>query len=197
MEIHKVRRGDTLGKIAKKYGVKIAEIRRVNPEITNPNTIRVGQMIDIPSVAAHEPNVVETESTVESGPIAAEIIAQAKRFVNLFEIESNAKWDDPSTSELDASGTALRVALEHAGWQAGWPYCAAFCEAIWRLAYAELGAARPVLKSIGDRLNPSVMQSFKNWKKAGAITITPKPESSLWIIHAEIQITPWHNPISE
>ena len=41
-------KGDNLTKIANKYGVTVPEILAVNPLITNPNIIRVGQVITIP-----------------------------------------------------------------------------------------------------------------------------------------------------
>ena len=40
-------KGDNLSKIAKKYGVTVTQIVRLNPEIRNPNLIRVGQKIKI------------------------------------------------------------------------------------------------------------------------------------------------------
>ena len=43
-----VRRGDTLGNIAARFGVTVADILRANPQITDPNAIRVGQRIIIP-----------------------------------------------------------------------------------------------------------------------------------------------------
>jgi murein DD-endopeptidase MepM/ murein hydrolase activator NlpD len=43
---HKVQSGDTLGRIAAQNGVSVAELQKIN-NITNPNLIRVGQMIRI------------------------------------------------------------------------------------------------------------------------------------------------------
>lgn len=43
-----VRPGDTLFIIATRFGVTVEEILRVNPMITNPNLIFVGQVINIP-----------------------------------------------------------------------------------------------------------------------------------------------------
>ena len=40
-----VRRGDTLNEIARDYGISVKEIQRLNPEITNPNLIKIGQKI--------------------------------------------------------------------------------------------------------------------------------------------------------
>jgi nucleoid-associated protein YgaU len=43
---------DTLEKIARKYGVTVAEILAVNPQITNPNKIAIGDVIVIPKAGA-------------------------------------------------------------------------------------------------------------------------------------------------
>ena len=43
-----VKKGDTLSGIAKKYNVSVGQILEVNPQITNPNVIFVGQEIKIP-----------------------------------------------------------------------------------------------------------------------------------------------------
>ena len=101
------------------------------------------------------------------------IVEVATRFLHLQETTSNAVWDDPSTPGLDASASDLRKLLEGTGWQAGWPYCAAFCEAVWRQAYVELEASAILVQRIAKRLTPSVMASFKNWE--GQISTVPKP----------------------
>jgi len=46
-EYHVVKSGEVLGRIAKNYGLTKEEILRLNPEIKNPNLIRVGQKIRI------------------------------------------------------------------------------------------------------------------------------------------------------
>ena len=51
---YKVKSGDTLGKIARKFGVSVDDIRAVNPQITNPDDIFVGEVITIPQPAATE-----------------------------------------------------------------------------------------------------------------------------------------------
>jgi LysM repeat protein len=40
-----VKAGDTLGAIAGRFGVTVDGIRRLNPAITDPNVIQVGQVI--------------------------------------------------------------------------------------------------------------------------------------------------------
>ena len=47
-----VQRGDTLGEIAKRYGVSLWEILAVNPQIKNANLIYPGQVIKLPAGAS-------------------------------------------------------------------------------------------------------------------------------------------------
>jgi len=46
---HTVKSGESLGAIAKQHNVTVAEILAANPDITNPNLIRLGQVIQIPT----------------------------------------------------------------------------------------------------------------------------------------------------
>lgn len=92
----------------------------------------------------------------------AEILRVASDFLNLKETANNAAWDNPDTAGQDAAGTELRRLLETTGWQAGWPYCMAFCKAIYMQAYRNLGAPPEVLRLIAQRFTPSVMISYKN-----------------------------------
>lgn len=59
-----VKKGDTLGSIAKKYGVSVNDILAVNPSIKNPNLISVGQVIKIPS--KQSANCVQQQSAVKT-----------------------------------------------------------------------------------------------------------------------------------
>jgi LysM repeat protein len=49
---YKVKKGDTLSAIAKANNTTVAAIQKANPEITNVNLIRPGQVFDIPGKAA-------------------------------------------------------------------------------------------------------------------------------------------------
>ncbi|AHF08197.1 LysM peptidoglycan-binding domain-containing protein [Desulfitobacterium metallireducens] len=44
---HRVRRGESLHKIAKRYGTTVHCLIRINPHIYNPNLIYPGQKIQI------------------------------------------------------------------------------------------------------------------------------------------------------
>ncbi len=50
--LHKIKSGDTLAKIAKKFDVTVADILAANPQIPDANHIEVGQFIVIPPPAA-------------------------------------------------------------------------------------------------------------------------------------------------
>lgn len=43
-----VMRGDTLYKIGERYGVSVEDMIEANPQIVNPNQIRIGQVINVP-----------------------------------------------------------------------------------------------------------------------------------------------------
>lgn len=50
---YKVRRGDTLYRIAQNYGIELKELQKIN-KIANPNFIREGQLIYIPKKSSKE-----------------------------------------------------------------------------------------------------------------------------------------------
>lgn len=67
---HTVTKGDTMWKIASKYQVGTSEIIAANPQITNPNLIYPGQVLDIPqensSVIAFENEVIRLVNEVRA-----------------------------------------------------------------------------------------------------------------------------------
>ena len=50
-----VQKGDTLSAIAKKYGLTLQQLLAANPDIKNPNLIKVGQVINIPGKEEPDP----------------------------------------------------------------------------------------------------------------------------------------------
>ena len=47
-QVYVVAKGDTMSKIAKKFGVTVQQIMAANPKIKNPDRIKVGDQITIP-----------------------------------------------------------------------------------------------------------------------------------------------------
>lgn len=47
----KVKKGETLTSIAKANGISLKALIQANPDITNPNLIRIGQVVNIPDIA--------------------------------------------------------------------------------------------------------------------------------------------------
>ena len=48
---YKVKAGDNLSKVAKRYGISLAQLLKANPQIKNPNKIQVGQLINLPDTS--------------------------------------------------------------------------------------------------------------------------------------------------
>jgi hypothetical protein len=127
---------------------------------------------------------------------AAEIIKVATQFLNLKETANNSAWDNPDTAGQDSAAVKLRALLESVGWQAGWPYCMAFCKAVYTEAYKNLGASPQVQKLIAQRFSASVMKSFESCGKyakqkepvAGAIFFMQKGDT--YTGHAGIVVNP-------
>ena len=67
---YKVVKGDTLSAIAKKYGITLAQLKKLNPQITNPNLIKVGQVINIYATQdGYGSTVVDTSGVNESAAV--------------------------------------------------------------------------------------------------------------------------------
>ena len=48
---YKVKPGDNLSKIAKRYGISLAQLLQANPQIKNPDRIQVGQVVNLPDTS--------------------------------------------------------------------------------------------------------------------------------------------------
>ena len=49
---HKVQSGDTLGALALRYGVSVAALSAANPQLKDPRSMRVGQVLNVPGTSA-------------------------------------------------------------------------------------------------------------------------------------------------
>lgn len=63
-QVYYAQRGDTLRKIAARYGTTVDAILRVNPNIKNPNIIYVGQAITIPGQVSPQSHTVQRGETL-------------------------------------------------------------------------------------------------------------------------------------
>src|SRR5437016_1912522 len=59
-----IKAGDNLSKIAKRNGVSLSQLLKANPKISNPNKIRVGQVINLPNGAPSTNNTKPLPSKV-------------------------------------------------------------------------------------------------------------------------------------
>lgn len=98
MRVYVVQRGDTLYRIARRFGVTVEEILAVNPQITDPDQIQVGQAITIPDTAPAQPPGA-TRYVVQPGDTMYKI---AQRFgVDLQDlIRANPQISDPSRIQV-------------------------------------------------------------------------------------------------
>ncbi|WP_338000921.1 SafA/ExsA family spore coat assembly protein [Neobacillus terrae] len=65
MKIHIVQKGDTLWKIAKKYGVNFEELKKMNAQLSNPDMIMPGMKVKVPTSGGM---VKKANPKVESNP---------------------------------------------------------------------------------------------------------------------------------
>lgn len=61
-----VRRGDTLNKIADAYGVNVDALLALNPDIRNPNRLRIGQVLHVPAAQDAQVHIVRRGDTMYS-----------------------------------------------------------------------------------------------------------------------------------
>jgi morphogenetic protein associated with SpoVID len=63
-----IKSGDTLSKIAQRNGVSLAQLLQANPQITDPNSIKVGQVITLPNGVSSTDNTKPLPSNVVPQP---------------------------------------------------------------------------------------------------------------------------------
>ncbi len=97
------------------------------------------------------------------------ILAKGREFMGLRETANNSRWDDARKT------AALREWMGAVGWEPGWAYCIAGCEALWRYGYVTVGLEEFYRRQVAHLINPSVMQSYHACNRAGRITRKPAP----------------------
>jgi cell wall-associated NlpC family hydrolase len=105
-----VKRGDTLGAIARRHGISVAALAREN-DIRNPHRIRQGQELCIPQKVAQAPSLRtkglcdEAAAENDSGDALVDT-ALGYRGVPY-------RWAGMTTRGMDCSGLVARVLLSH------------------------------------------------------------------------------------
>src|ERR1043165_3621623 len=94
-----VKPGDTLSKIATRNGSTCAQVLKANPRVTDPNKIKVGDVINLPDGSAGVP----AGSTDDTKPLPANVPAAAAA-------ASNTSTESTS-SAAGALGTAIALDL--------------------------------------------------------------------------------------
>jgi murein DD-endopeptidase MepM/ murein hydrolase activator NlpD len=73
-----VKPGDTLSKIAMRNGVSLAQLLQANPQISNPNNIKVGDIINVPNAEVTTDNTKPLPANVPGAtPVAAGALGKA------------------------------------------------------------------------------------------------------------------------
>ena len=99
---YKVAAGDTLGKIAQKFGTTYQEIAKING-ISNPNLIQVGQVLKIPGSGSS--NNSSTKNNIDfKGNILSQIIPK-----NNTSLQKNAKTNGISNSNPNQLGQIIKM----------------------------------------------------------------------------------------
>ncbi|MEI2358524.1 SafA/ExsA family spore coat assembly protein, partial [Mesobacillus zeae] len=75
MKIHIVQKGDTLWKIAKKYGVNFEELKQMNTQLSNPDMIMPGMKIKVPAAGG----AIKKEAPIGGGAPQAKINMGSKK----------------------------------------------------------------------------------------------------------------------
>jgi len=89
--IHTVVRGDTLTKIASKYGVTVTSIRHANK--ISSDLIRVGQTLTIPETGSHEATSPNSFHIVQRGDTLSGIAVRYGTSVNQIKRDNNLRSD--------------------------------------------------------------------------------------------------------
>jgi membrane-bound lytic murein transglycosylase D len=108
---HRIRRGETLSHLSRRYGVSVASIRAANGNIA-PNRVRIGQVLAIPGVASQatapsKPAVSASATTYHRVRSGESLWTIARRYdVSVKQLQA---WNDMGRRSTIRSGERLRV----------------------------------------------------------------------------------------
>jgi hypothetical protein len=117
---------------------------------------------------------VSATVTLTAEVLGNQIVREAGRFVGLREVKPNAAWDNPKTPGPDAQLVLeLKSLMRPSPWQEGWAYCAAFAEAMVRIALIRLAITPKEAAKFLDVMSPGVLVTFNRFKERKLISPNP------------------------
>jgi LysM repeat protein len=103
-----IKAGDTLSKIASRNGLTLAQLLQANPQVSDPNKIKVGDALNLPN-----PNFNDTTQPLPPNPLGTASTSGATTPVEPFAVSTDNTRPLPSNPVLAISG-ALGTALAEA-----------------------------------------------------------------------------------
>ncbi len=163
-KLYTIRPGDTLLRIAQVAGVPYEDILALNPQIDNPNVIRAGDMLVLPSAISRQKLLVDTAQAVYPGeePLWIKI---ARRELGVAERPGNAS--NPRILEYLAT-TSLPGSLKNTD---ATSWCSAFVN--WCVRMAGLSGTNSAWALDWGKWGKSLASP-----KAGAITVLTRRSAS-------------------
>ena len=64
---YSVQAGDTMGRIAEQFGLSLQDLLAANPQITSPDSIQIGDVVNIPGAGDVTPQTGDRVHTVQAG----------------------------------------------------------------------------------------------------------------------------------
>ncbi|QOR83514.1 SafA/ExsA family spore coat assembly protein [Geobacillus stearothermophilus] len=103
MKIHIVQKGDTLWKIAQKYGVDFEQLKKINGHVSDPDMIMPGMKIKVPTAGVPVKKETKWQAPPKKAKIEEHPYAEAKPFVSIdIDTEFGAVAPESKTPANDA-----------------------------------------------------------------------------------------------
>ncbi|WP_374717088.1 SafA/ExsA family spore coat assembly protein [Geobacillus thermodenitrificans] len=111
MKIHIVQKGDTLWKIAQKYGVDFEQLKKINGHLSDPNMIMPGMKIKVPTAGVPIKKETKTYAPSKKPKVGEHPYAETKPFVS-FNIDAEMDTASGAVSENEIPVNEAPKAVE-------------------------------------------------------------------------------------